>query len=225
MQSQSGSDAIVLAATDSHHGVVAISQHRGDNRTSNLEAPTMLLTGHDAAIYSLSFSPSGNNLASASLDGNILLWDVFGKCSNYNCLEGHKNAVLELKWEEENTIVSCSADKSVVVWDANKGARLRKFNEHTAIVNSCSVAKNAQNIIASASDDCSIKIWDNRSKFSVFTLEHDYPLLSTCLVSDGNSVYSGGVDNIIRCVISCSKFCFAFESTKIYYLFPIFNPT
>ena len=111
--------------------IVAVSKPRDSNRTSNLEAPNMLLSGHESAIYSISFSPTGKSLASSALDGSIFLWEVFGSCKNYNVLEGHKNAVLELKWTEEGKIVSCSADKTVAVWDANKGCRLRKFSEHT----------------------------------------------------------------------------------------------
>ncbi len=41
------------------------------SRTSNLQAPNMLLTGHDAAVYSISFDPSGQHIASSSLDKHI----------------------------------------------------------------------------------------------------------------------------------------------------------
>jgi hypothetical protein len=40
-------------------------------RTSNLQSPTMLLTGHDGAVYSMHFDPTGQHMASASLDSNI----------------------------------------------------------------------------------------------------------------------------------------------------------
>ena len=40
-------------------------------RTSKLNAPTMLLTGHEGAVYSIDFDPSGEHLASSSLDSNI----------------------------------------------------------------------------------------------------------------------------------------------------------
>lgn len=40
-------------------------------RTSGLAAPTMLLTGHGAAVYSLKFDPSGQHVASSSFDRSI----------------------------------------------------------------------------------------------------------------------------------------------------------
>lgn len=36
-----------------------------------LQSPTVLLTGHTEAVYSIAFSPSGQHLASASLDRSI----------------------------------------------------------------------------------------------------------------------------------------------------------
>ena len=35
-----------------------------------------LLTGHASIVRAVAFSPDGNTLASGSLDGTILLWDI-----------------------------------------------------------------------------------------------------------------------------------------------------
>lgn len=35
-----------------------------------------------------------------------VLWDVHGECKNYNVLEGHNNAVLDLKWAPDGMKVS-----------------------------------------------------------------------------------------------------------------------
>lgn len=128
----------------------------------------------------------------------IDLWEVYGECKNYNILEGHKNAVLEVHWPTKSSLVSCSADKTVAVWDANKGIRTRRYSQHTAVVNSCSVSKNVTNTFASGSDDCTCLIWDQRSKYSVHSLQHDYPILSVCMNHEGTAIYTAGIDNIIR---------------------------
>lgn len=49
---------------------VVTAKKVGD-RTSGLAAPTMLLSGHSAAVYSLKFSPCGQHVASASFDKSI----------------------------------------------------------------------------------------------------------------------------------------------------------
>jgi WD40 repeat protein len=41
-------------------------------------------------------------------------------------------------------LVSCSADKTVGLWDPNKGKRVSKLADHQAIVNSCDVSKEVQ---------------------------------------------------------------------------------
>jgi Prp8 binding protein len=128
-----------------------------------------------------------------------VLWDIAGASNNYNVLTGHKNAVLEVKWSSQsNTLVSCSADKTVAIWDANKGVRTRKLADHGSIVNSCSIARDNHQIFASGSDDCTVIIWDQRSKKQLQSIYHDYQVTAVCMAADGNAVFSGGLDNIVR---------------------------
>lgn len=70
---------------------LAIVEKQEIARSSTLLAPTMLLTGHQAAVYTLKFDPTGLQLASAGADRAIFLWDTRGECDNYNVLRGHKN--------------------------------------------------------------------------------------------------------------------------------------
>jgi Prp8 binding protein len=196
--------------------IVANSDLKDDKRTSDLQAPTMLLSGHNGAVYSISFDPTGKSLASSSFDGEIckfpsffdlttltrfcsVLWNTFGECENYNVLSGHKNAVLEVHWESSGSkIISCSADKTVGLWDARKGARIRRLAAHTGIVNSCSVALDAPDLFSSGSDDCTAMIWDTRDKSPIQTIWHDYQVTSVCMDREGGHLYTGGIDNIIR---------------------------
>lgn len=79
---------------------LAVVVAQGIERTSQLVAPTMLLTGHQAAVYSLAFDPTGKYLASCSFDKTIMLWEVYGEGNcNYNVLQGHRNAVLQVSGE------------------------------------------------------------------------------------------------------------------------------
>jgi WD40 repeat protein len=110
--------------------------------------------------------------------------------------------VLEIKWNSDNKIVSASADKSVALWDANAGSRIRKLTVHSAIVNSCSIASDAVCLFASGSEDCTAIAWDTRDKNPVATMYHDYQVLTTALTSDGLSLFTGGVDNVVRYVVA-----------------------
>lgn len=177
-------------------------QNLAPGRTSELHSPNMLLSGHEGTVYSCAFDPSGKILASGSKDRNIFLWEVFGEeCTNYNVLKGHKNAVLDVKWlpgmANASSLVSCSADKMVSLWDADKGSRLRKFVEHGAIVNCCNIDRRNPNVVVSGSDDCTAILWDIRSKNNV-SMFHDYQVTAVAITDGGNGVYTGGIDNIIR---------------------------
>ena len=55
----------------------------GIRRTSGLESPIMLLTGHQGAIYTMKFHPEGKIIASGSHDKDIFLWNVYGENDNF----------------------------------------------------------------------------------------------------------------------------------------------
>jgi Prp8 binding protein len=199
-----------------------IATPQGVKRTSSLSAPTIQLEGHTGAVYSIAFDSTGQNLASASYDRQIcksssfefapyflcclcvmfstVLWDVYGENSNYNVLTGHKNAVLEVKWNHvaPHQLVSCSADKTVAVWDGNKGQCIRKLTEHKGIVNSVANTRTLSHLLVSGSDDCSALLWDARSKAPVAAMRHSYQVTAVAMHSDGEAVYTGGIDNAIR---------------------------
>jgi len=174
-------------------------------RTSDLQAPIMLLTGHEAAVNSISFSPDGKYLASSSADKTILLWEVFGDCKNYGILRGHKNQVLEVQWGKDiNRLFSAGADQSGAVWDLERNKRVKRLGEHTATVHSISAGTNAASrSCVTVSDDGTAKMWDLRSKSSIMTLPHQYPLTSVAFENRTSEaegfIYCGGIDNLIHC--------------------------
>jgi Prp8 binding protein len=121
-------------------------------------------------------------------------------------LEGHKNAILDLKFlSQGDMVVTASADKSLGVWDVNTGKRLKKCTAHTAIVNSVDVDNQQQQqqqdmVFYSASDDATVKLWDIRVSRGGLTgsLPHDFAVTS---VACGRIIncFTGGIDNWIHC--------------------------
>jgi Prp8 binding protein len=61
---------------------------QGPRRTSALQAPIMLLTGHAGEVFTMKFNSDGNTVASGSHDKGIFLWRVYGDCENYMVLKG-----------------------------------------------------------------------------------------------------------------------------------------
>ena len=58
--------------------VVQSGSQRAPARTSNLQAPIMMLSGHDGEIYAARFSNDGTFLASAGFDMGICEFFFYG---------------------------------------------------------------------------------------------------------------------------------------------------
>ena len=184
-------------------------------RTSSLPSPTMQLTGHTGSVYALEYSPNGTILCSASFDKTLLLWnhggggggddavtagdDAAADYHNFNVLQGHKNAVLDCHWMDNETVVSASADRTVMLWDVLTGQRLRKWQvSHVGgggqlamagnggIVNACTIV--SPSTVASVGDDGFCHVWDRRQKRPAMEfVASDYPLLAVAAASSSGS--------------------------------------
>lgn len=88
-----------------------IVEHQADLRSSfadmhldekTLMASTVKLSGHQGDVFCTKFSKCGNFLASAGRDRLVLVWDLFDPhCRNLGACKGHKNAILDLRWDTE----------------------------------------------------------------------------------------------------------------------------
>lgn len=160
----------------------------------------MQLIGHADSVLTMEFDPTGQHIASGSKDKRILLWNVYEECNSYLMLEGHKSAVVDVHWSlDASALYSCSADKSVAVWDVEYGRRVKKFVGHTGCVNACSPLRRGPMLVASGSDDGSVRVWDARSKRCAQAMVGRFPVTAACFGPDNNTVFSGGVDNNIYC--------------------------
>jgi Prp8 binding protein len=181
---------------DNNGNVAAVVEYRPpeDIRTSSLPNPTMQLSGHRGSVYALMYSPNGETLASGGFDMQVFLWS-HPDCANYNVLDGHKNAVLDLKWLDDSHLVTASADKTLVYWDTTTAQKIRKF-QHQKVVNAVDSSSNPF-LFVSASDDTTAKVWDARQKREVTTLQHDFQVTAVALDFETNKAYTGGIDNMI----------------------------
>ena len=108
-------------------------------------------------------------------------------------LKGHKNAILDLCWTSNHQILSCSADKTAVLWDLATAKKLRSFKDHTGPINSIS---SVDEMILTAGDDMTVRLWDFKSKNPINKLEIKYQITSVALTEE--YAFYGGVDNSIK---------------------------
>eukprot|EP01135_Chromosphaera_perkinsii_P002720 Nk52_evm88s226 gene=Nk52_evmTU88s226 len=177
----------------------ALSTLSAPPRTSGLQSPIMLLTGHSGEVLSCKFNGKGDCLASGSADKSILVWRVYGDCESIVELSGHKGAVIEVDWTSDSKrVISASADKTVGVYDVESGQRIKKLKGHEQIVNSCRAARGGSSLVASASDDGFVRVWDLRNPKVVKAFNHGYQVTACCFDESTGKVFAGGIDNVVR---------------------------
>lgn len=172
------------------------------------------LKGHRGAVHGIAFSPDGKQLASASSDGTIRLWNL--KSSETSLVLSGHDAVTEIPIFSMNGKFLVSVGwEDIKVWDfanykrsfeeeseeslkRNPGAR--KFEEEDPWLTIETYSPDSKHI---ATKDCpdseSISIWSSETKELEFELSgHEDTVCSVTFSPDGHWVASGSKDSTIR---------------------------
>ena len=107
--------------------------------SSILSSEAIQLKGHKSEILTSRFSPNGELLATAGTDKIINIWQTYSEnCKNIITFQNaHSNTITETVWNEDNTsLLSCSVDKSIKLWDIFASKAVRKFQFHSNFINS-----------------------------------------------------------------------------------------
>ncbi|NJM74180.1 MAG: hypothetical protein HC862_31165 [Scytonema sp. RU_4_4] len=122
------------------------------------------LEEHTDIVQSVSFSPNGQMLATASYDNTVKLWRRDG--SLITTLKGHTQPVMSVSFSPVRvaspqgfgqTIASGSQDGTVKLWDS-KGKIIRSFNTHSKEVRSVRFSRDGKTI-ATGNADNTAKLW------------------------------------------------------------------
>lgn len=122
------------------------------------EVPDATFKGHTDLIYSITFSPDGDLLASKSRDGVLKIWDVHNEQLMHTINTSQRGAIAFSP--DGNLLASGGGTDNVVnLWDPNTGELLRTLEEHLDKVSS--VAFNPDgDILASGSADGWVRLWN-----------------------------------------------------------------
>lgn len=153
------------------------------------------LQGHNYSVNSVTFSPNGEIIASASDDGTIKIWNPDG--SVLQTLESEEVEVNQVAFHPDSQVIaSGNKNGTIKLWNID-GTLLKSISAHELPINSISFSHDG-NLIASASDDKTIKLWDiNGNLVKTFT-GHSKEVSSVNFSPDDKQLVSGSWDYTIK---------------------------
>ncbi|KAI0556526.1 Histone-binding protein RBBP4 [Gracilaria domingensis] len=138
---------------------------------SNIK-PMYSFRGHGVEGYALDWSRVAEaHMLTGALNGSIYLTQPSNRegaafTTSPDRYSGHRKSVEDIQWSpnEQNVFASCSADKSIRIWDTRERRRnaLAIEKAHDADVNVISWNRNETHLIVSGGDEGLVRVWDMR---------------------------------------------------------------
>ena len=141
------------------------------------------LKGHTGPVLSLSFTPNGTHLASASSDLSIKLWDF----KTYNCirtLRGHDHTISSICFIPSPTSLTTTSSPNPTISTMT-----------TTSTTGMDVTSAGSAFLVSASRDKTVKVWELETGFCVNTVQDHLDWVRCLSVRmDGKFLASSGSD-------------------------------
>ncbi|XP_028393460.1 angio-associated migratory cell protein-like isoform X2 [Dendronephthya gigantea] len=141
-----------ILASGSEDGVLKLT-HIGNGKLLGSVEAALTKEENDVSIEAVGFSSKQPIVATASLSGNLGIWDVASQRLRHQCQ--HPAGVTQLHWDDSLIYTAC-LDGILRLWDARSGNCEREWHGHRAPILDLAVSRDSS-IVMTSSDDGTVK--------------------------------------------------------------------
>ena len=144
------------------------------------------LDGHTNITQSVSFSPDGSILASAS-DEQIMLWDVATQ-QNIATLDGYIKGLVS--FSPDGSMLASNSNQEIMLWDVVTQQNITTFGKgHTVLF-----SPDGKTIVSSTG--YRLYLWDAETKLEITTFLHTDSIRAISFSPDGTTLAAGTEGNV-----------------------------
>ncbi len=160
-------------------------------------APEVRIRAHGERLSTVSFSPDGSQVVSASDDRTAKIWSA--RSGEQQGELNHPDRVISAVFSPDGQrIATGGADGLARIWNLGAGQPLIELRGHTGAVNRVSFTPDAKQVV-SAGEDATVRVWDAQSGREIKSLkEHLGAAYSVDISRDGRLLLSGGADRTVQ---------------------------
>jgi WD40 repeat protein len=163
---------VVQQLLSDHSLIAELASSAGEAGQQTMFSLLLTLEGHDGAVASAVFSPTGGAILTASEDTTARLWCA-ATGQQQTSLEGHEAPLWRAAYSlDGGRIATASHDWTARLWDAANGQQLLTIRGHEDWVRTAVLSGDGTKVLT-ASYDATARLWDAASGSQLLTLAHD----------------------------------------------------
>lgn len=154
-----------------------------------------ILTGHQDVVNSVSYSPDGQLIATASSDTTVKIWRSNGEL--LHTLQGDRASVLDVAFSPQGDLIASAGEDNVVKLWSVEGKLENTLSGHRGSIHQVAFSPQGD-LIASAGEDKTVRLWNREGQLVNVLIKHEREVLAVAFSPDGQTIATGDRSGRLR---------------------------